>query len=324
MSTIQTNRAGREDGWASWLYAVVEHESEAMSLSGADEKERTGVQMRGDSAAESSGSARGSVGSYLILDSGVGGLSVLEEILVRRPGIPMIYLFDNAFYPYGEKSAAQLMARLVQLVERAKARAPIAGLILACNSASSLGTARIARAVGIPVAGIYPDLSELTGEQGAYATVLATSLTLHRLEAVRAALPCGGQARFAFLNAQPLTEIAEQYRRTGAFEVNELKHIISRWEARIRAQTTCLLLGCTHFIVLRAALLPHFPAVTQVLDGVPALLENVDSMIDRCTSFRAVEEGESVSRIAYCTAWTAQARALASWFAARRMPLALL
>ena len=78
-----------------------------------------------------------------LFDSGVGGLTVLHECLVSLPEEDFLYLGDDAFFPYGTKSATEITGRVKAclgylLDQRAKL------LVIACNSATatSLDTAR--------------------------------------------------------------------------------------------------------------------------------------------------------------------------------------
>lgn len=73
----------------------------------------------------------------LIFDSGVGGLSVYQEIRNVLPGVHYIYLFDNARFPYGELSADELIQRCCDLISGVVARHAIDLVVIACNTAST-------------------------------------------------------------------------------------------------------------------------------------------------------------------------------------------
>ena len=71
-----------------------------------------------------------------VFDSGVGGLTVLHDLLVSLPGEDYLYLGDTARMPYGSRSAAELRAFSVQIAEHLLA-ADAKLLVVACNSASA-------------------------------------------------------------------------------------------------------------------------------------------------------------------------------------------
>jgi len=74
----------------------------------------------------------------LIFDSGVGGLSVYQEIEARLPQLDYYYLFDNAAYPYGELEHHTLIERVDHLVTRFVSAHRIDLVVIACNTASTI------------------------------------------------------------------------------------------------------------------------------------------------------------------------------------------
>ena len=76
---------------------------------------------------------RNCVSRGLIFDSGVGGLSVTAAIRARLPRVVLDYVADDAFRPYGEKSPAQLEARLPELLWTLREMLGSDFIVLACN-----------------------------------------------------------------------------------------------------------------------------------------------------------------------------------------------
>src|SRR5206468_12459535 len=71
-----------------------------------------------------------------VFDSGVGGLTVLHELLVSLPAEDYLYLGDTARFPYGERSPAELVAFSLEIAELLLARGAKL-LVVACNSATA-------------------------------------------------------------------------------------------------------------------------------------------------------------------------------------------
>ena len=92
----------------------------------------------------------------LLMDSGVGGLSVSAEIRRRLPDAAQSYLADDAFRPYGDKTEAQIRARLpgllVPVVEMLRPDA----VVIACNTASTTALPFVRAALDVPVVGVVP------------------------------------------------------------------------------------------------------------------------------------------------------------------------
>src|SRR5699024_4800784 len=90
------------------------------------------------------------------LDSGVGGLSVLQEIRLALPKAPIAYAADNDFYPYGTKSAAEIEARVPALLGRLAERYDPALVVIACNTASTIALDPVRAALHLPIVGTVP------------------------------------------------------------------------------------------------------------------------------------------------------------------------
>jgi glutamate racemase len=74
----------------------------------------------------------------LVFDSGVGGLSVYNEIRQLLPNLHYIYAFDNVAFPYGEKSEEFIVERVLEIVTAVQQRYPLALAVIACNTASTV------------------------------------------------------------------------------------------------------------------------------------------------------------------------------------------
>jgi glutamate racemase len=79
-----------------------------------------------------------SLPSVLVFDSGVGGLSVAASIRRLCPQVPLVYLADNAGFPYGDKPEAEVTRRTCNLVTSALSKFDCQIVVLACNTASTV------------------------------------------------------------------------------------------------------------------------------------------------------------------------------------------
>src|SRR3546814_11403087 len=92
----------------------------------------------------------------LIFDSGVGGLSVLRPIRALLPTAPIVYAADNAGYPYGTKSEAEVAARVPALLGRLAERFDPELIVIACNTASTIAPDPVRAALDLPIVGPVP------------------------------------------------------------------------------------------------------------------------------------------------------------------------
>lgn len=92
----------------------------------------------------------------LVFDSGVGGLSVLDEIKGAVPPSSFIYVADNGFYPYGSKSESALVSRVTQVLSAAVEGTQPDIVVVACNSASTVALPALRAEIKVATVGTVP------------------------------------------------------------------------------------------------------------------------------------------------------------------------
>ena len=94
--------------------------------------------------------------TILVFDSGLGGLTVLREIVGARPDAHYVYVADDAFFPYGHHGEDQIIARVVPLIgELIENHAPDL-VVIACNTASTLVMSHLREQYQVPFVGTVP------------------------------------------------------------------------------------------------------------------------------------------------------------------------
>ncbi len=206
-----------------------------------------------------------------VFDSGVGGLTVLGALLRRLPGEDYLYLGDTARLPYGSKSQ-KTIARYAVSSARFLVEEGANFLVIACNTASALALEDICAAVPVPVLGVVE-----TGTNAALASsvtkdalVIATAATVESHAYARA---CAGRGLRALEKACPLlVPLVEEgwidHPVTAEVLAIYLAELL-RSAASAGLQPDTLVLGCTHYPLLRAqiekALAEH--AALAVIDS---------------------------------------------------------
>ncbi|MCB1412963.1 MAG: aspartate/glutamate racemase family protein, partial [Xanthobacteraceae bacterium] len=94
--------------------------------------------------------------TILVFDSGLGGLTVLREIVRAQPEVRDVYVADDAFFPYGQHSEAELIARVVPLMGDLIAAHRPDLVVIACNTASTLVLSHLRAAYQVPFVGTVP------------------------------------------------------------------------------------------------------------------------------------------------------------------------
>src|SRR3954465_15939021 len=94
--------------------------------------------------------------TILVFDSGLGGLTVLREVVSAKPGARYVFVADDAFFPYGHHGEAELIARVVPLPgPLIPAHAP-ERVVIACKAASTLVLSHLRAAYAVPFVGTVP------------------------------------------------------------------------------------------------------------------------------------------------------------------------
>ncbi|TGK55231.1 glutamate racemase [Leptospira wolffii] len=189
-----------------------------------------------------------------VMDSGMGGLSVLKELLALPYRAEFFYYGDLENAPYGERSSSDVL-ELTRNVCRFFLSRNVDAILLACNTATSAAARTLRSELEVPVFGmepaIKPALSDRPGEKIA---LLATSVT-HReekLQGLKADL--GAEDRILHLNCDGLASSVDQGDLGAARKILE-RILRIPMEFGIRG----LVLGCTHYIFLKHEIMSLYP-----------------------------------------------------------------
>jgi glutamate racemase len=255
-----------------------------------------------------------------VFDSGVGGLVVLHELLVRLPHEDFIYLGDTARFPYGERSATELAGFAAEIAEQLLAHHAKL-LVVACNSATSAALPSLRRrmmetTLGVDVLGVVrPEAFQAvaatrSGRIGLLATPTTVASDAYQ-QAVSAVDPHVTLHSVACPELASIIEAGRQFDQRAVASVREAC-------APLRAHDVdTVILGCTHYPLIQPMLQRILgPSVTLVSSGA-ALARQVEHAL----STRALQnprEGEGDYRF-LCTGDTESFRERGTRFL--QMPL---
>lgn len=194
--------------------------------------------------------------AVLVFDSGVGGLGVVAALNQLAPDLPLTYLVDNGFFPYGEKEDGVLLAHLLRLLGAEIAQHRPEAVIIACNTASTIALTALREAFNIPFIGCVPPIKPAAAaSRTGYIGVLATAATVRRpylQDLIRRFAP---DCTVLSLGTPALAELAEQKFRGATVSVAEV--IAPLFEQPGSDKIDAIALGCTHYTFL----LPEFQAL---------------------------------------------------------------
>ena len=234
--------------------------------------------------------------TVMVFDSGVGGLSVCQSILASCPDVRIVYVADNAAFPYGTKSDEYLRERIVNVLSEQYITYHPDMLVIACNTASTLVLPELRERLSIPVVGVVPAIKPAASEtQTGVIGLLATSATVQRSYTDQLISDFAPHCEVVRVGSSRLVEIAEEYLRGEPVSGVELGEIISSFFCEdLSATVDKIVLGCTHFPLLRAQLEESSPKGVEWIDSGDAIALRVKNLLKN-------EAQEQVSSCSYQT-----------------------
>lgn len=199
-----------------------------------------------------------------VLDSGVGGISVLRELVKLMPGENYIYFGDSANAPYGTKTPGQVTELTMKNVSRLLEMGAKA-IVVACNTATSAAIEVLRQTYPqVPVIGIEPALkpAAAAGDRPRV-LVMATPMTLELERFNQMLREYQSQARIIKMPCPGLVELIEQ----GILEGQELRGYLSRQLESLKGESIdAVVLGCTHYPLIRNVIQDMLPEA-KIFDG---------------------------------------------------------
>lgn len=199
-----------------------------------------------------------------VFDSGLGGISVLRELVKIMPNEDYIYFGDSKNAPYGTKTREEVW-ELTSRVFRYLLEREVKAVVIACNTATSAAVRRLRQEYpGIPIVGIEPALKPaVLYRRNSRIVVMATPMTLRQEKFRHLMSQYEDQAEIIPLPCPGLMEFIEK----GVLSGPELDGYLSDLFMPLRPETIdSVVLGCTHYPFIR-------DEIAQILGGKVALFD---------------------------------------------------
>ncbi len=212
-----------------------------------------------------------------VFDSGIGGLTVLHELRRQLPHESMVYFGDTARVPYGEKSPETVLRFSIENAEFLLEK-NIKILVIACNTATAHALEKLKNQLQIPVLGVIEPgarkAAQITRNQRI--AVLATKGTIQSgayQRAIQCLLPTATIIPVACPLLVPLVE--EHFIHHPA-----TKLIVKEYLEPLKSQNIdTVLLGCTHYPLLRTLIQDEVGEVVSLVDSAITCAEEVDKLL---------------------------------------------
>jgi glutamate racemase len=222
--------------------------------------------------------------TILVFDSGLGGLTVLREVVKARPDAHYVYVADDAFFPYGHHGEDQIIARVLPMIgELITAHAPDL-IVIACNTISTLVMSHLRDAYRAPFVGTVPAIKPACARSRTKrVSVLGTKGTVKR-EYTKALIRDFAQGcDVTLVGSADLASLAEAALSGGEISDREIFAEIAPCfvgdSESDPARTDTVVLACTHYPLLMGRLVKLAPWPVDWIDPAPAIARRVADLL---------------------------------------------
>lgn len=217
-----------------------------------------------------------------VFDSGIGGLTVLAELIAKLPGERFIYLGDTARLPYGTKSSSTVI-RYAVTAGSFLARRGVKLLVVACNTATAVALPALRSALSIPVVGVVEPAARAAAKKAKTGVgVIGTESTVgsgvyqNLLQQLRPGLAIHAQPCPLFV---PLAE-------EGWFSHPVTQQVAEIYLQPLKAQgVDTVVLGCTHYPLLLGPIRQVLGPEVQLINSGEEVAREVASLLAEASLF---------------------------------------
>jgi glutamate racemase len=217
----------------------------------------------------------------LVFDSGIGGLSVARAIRRVLPGADIVYVADDAGFPYGDWEDQALLRHVVALIDGLIARFAPDAVVIACNTASTLVLPPLRARHAIPFVGTVPAIKPAAERtRSGLVSVLATFGTMQR-DYTRALIDSfARRCHVRLVGSANLAPLAEAHMRGEAIADADIwSEIEPAFMEREGKRTDMIVLACTHYPLLIERFERLEPWPVEWIDPAPAIARRVVALV---------------------------------------------
>lgn len=218
-----------------------------------------------------------------LFDSGLGGLTVLRQVHARHPHSPCLYLGDTARVPYGQRSPEDIRAIAREVVRWLRLQ-HVGVLVMACNTSNALAFDVAVAEAGVPVVGLIDSAAAVIDSErvGVLATPATVASGAYR-RAIHAIRPHARVVEVGCPAFVPLIEAGDL--QDPALQAAAREYVAPLLEAAVDT----VVLGCTHYPLLRPLLSELLPPEVRLVDPAEAAVQRLGPLL---ASLGDVPEGE--------------------------------
>ncbi|WP_342510901.1 glutamate racemase [Sporosarcina sp. FSL K6-1522] len=232
-----------------------------------------------------------------VIDSGVGGLTVVKELLNRLPNEPIVYIGDDARCPYGPRAVEEIKAFTMEMAS-ALAEKGIKMLVIACNTATAAALDDLRAFFPFPIVGVIEPgaRAAVNASQTDEIAVLGTVGTVNSgayEDAIHRLVP---KAKVHSLACPAFVPIVE----SGQYKSEHASTIVKQTlEPLQQVDFDTAILGCTHYPLLQHHIQQHLPGTVRIISSAIETVHDVERLLHLNSIERL--ETRKVSPVFYTT-----------------------
>ncbi len=218
--------------------------------------------------------------TILVFDSGLGGLTVLRETIRACPDARYVYVADDAFFPYGHHTEAEIVERVVPLIGELIATYAPDLAVIACNTASTLVLDDLRAAYSVPFVGTVPAIKPACARsRSKRVSVLGTRGTVAREYTQTLIRDFAQGCEVTLVGAPRLAALAEAALAGQSVSNTEIAAEIAPAFLAGSERTDIVVLACTHYPLLLQRLIALAPWPVEWIDPAPAIARRVRHLL---------------------------------------------
>ena len=213
-----------------------------------------------------------------VFDSGLGGISVLRELVRTLPRENYLYFGDSLHAPYGTKTPQEVVDLSLQAADRLLSQGAKA-LVVACNTATSAAIRTLRKTYPeLAIVGTEPAIKPAVERHpGGRILMLATAMTVQEEKFQRLKAQYDDQAQIIPIACSGLMEYVEQGVLRGA-EVEG--YLLDKLEPYLKVPIDAVVLGCTHYPFLRGAIRRIVGRRPEIIDGSIGIARQLERRLE--------------------------------------------
>ena len=237
-----------------------------------------------------------------IIDSGLGGLSIAQAIWQQLPYQSTLYLADHAHFPYGQKTTQAINRRLV-LIFNFLLQKNCKAAVIACNTITASSIKFLRQLYSLPIIGTEPAIKlALQANLKENIVVWATPKTLN--------LKFSAQVKT--IGCTTLASAIETY----ADQPEKLNKVIKKYLAKNPKEYSALVLGCTHYILIKDRIKKLLPAHILIIEPSQAIAQQTARVL---SDHDLLPQAKTSQQLFFTTANPERAGQAASIYLKRRI-----